>query len=116
MATKLIYTFSDPNLSSAPAACPAQELDAKQRSQLAVEALARSEPLSELAGRHQVSRKFVYQQADKAAQALEQAFASPEKEEAVLFYLPVTKSWLKQVILGLILLCHSSYRGVLEFF
>ena len=116
MATKLIYTSSDPNLSSAPAACPAHELDAKQRSQLAVEALVRTEPLSELAERHQVSRKFVYQQADKATQALEQAFNPPQKKEAVLFYLPVTKTWLKQVILGLILLCHSSYRGVIEFF
>jgi len=32
----------------------------------------------------------------------------------VLFYLPVTKAWLHQVVLGLILICHSSYRGVIE--
>jgi hypothetical protein len=33
-----------------------------------------------------------------------------------LFYLPVTKAWLQRVVLGLVLLCHSSFRGVVEFF
>ena len=33
----------------------------------------------------------------------------------MLFQLSVTKAWLRQVTLGLILLCHSSYRGVREF-
>jgi len=32
----------------------------------------------------------------------------------VLFYLPITKTWLFQLILGLILVCHCSYRGVVE--
>ena len=31
------------------------------------------------------------------------------------FYWPVTKAWLRQAVLGLVLLCHSSYRGVIEF-
>ncbi len=37
-----------------------------------------------------------------------------DKKDDVLFYLPVTKSWLKQLILTLILICHSFYRGVKE--
>ncbi|MGC1953628.1 MAG: hypothetical protein WA970_13880 [Gammaproteobacteria bacterium] len=36
-------------------------------------------------------------------------------EETVLVYLPVTKAWLRQAVIGLVLLCHSSYRGVIEF-
>ena len=32
----------------------------------------------------------------------------------VLFYLPVTKAWLRQLVLGLVLICHSSTRGVVE--
>jgi len=32
----------------------------------------------------------------------------------VLFYLPVTKQWLRQLTLGLVLLCHSPLRGVVE--
>ena len=30
--------------------------------------------------------------------------------------MPVTKNWLYQLILGLVLICHSSYRNVVELF
>ena len=50
-------------------------LGAAERAHLAVEALAGSEPITGLAGRHEVSRKFVYQQKAKASEALQQAFA-----------------------------------------
>ena len=33
----------------------------------------------------------------------------------MLFELAVTKTWLRQVIVGLTLICRSSYRGVVEF-
>ncbi len=33
-----------------------------------------------------------------------------------MFYLPVTRAWLRQVVLALVLLCHSSFRGVIGFF
>ena len=36
-------------------------------------------------------------------------------EEAVWFYWPVTKAWLRQAMIGLVLLGHSSYQGVIEF-
>ena len=32
----------------------------------------------------------------------------------LLFWLPVTKPWLRQLVLGLTLICHSSLRGVHE--
>lgn len=116
MAT-LVTNTPLPRDSSTPAVtCAAHALNGGQRQQLALQALAGQEPISELARRHQVSRQFVYQQAAKGAQALEQAFASPTKDTEVLFYLPVTKAWLRQVVLGLILLCHSSFRGVMAFF
>src|SRR6516225_9905410 len=64
---------------------------------------------------HPVSHKFVYQQAAKAEQALDAAFAPPDPDaDRVLFHLPVTKAWLQQLTLGLVLICHSSYRGVVE--
>lgn len=116
MATDIIDTPSYPDRSSAPGRCAAQELNAEQRQQLAVQVLARTESVTELAGRHQVSRRFVYQQAAKGAQALAQAFVPSARDEEVLFYLPVTKAWLRQVVLGLVLLCHSSFRGVMAFF
>jgi hypothetical protein len=96
--------------------CPANRLDPGQRQRLALEALAGSQPLSQLADLHDVSRKFVYQQAGRAQQALDDAFTADADEQQVLFTVRVTKSLLRQIVLGLILLCHSSFRGVVEFF
>lgn len=116
MATEVSNTASDPRSSTARVGCAAQALDGEHRQRLAVQVLAHNEPVSDLAARHQVSRKFLYRQADQGEQALAQAFqcAAPSDEE-VLFYLPVTKAWLRQVVLVLVLVCHSSFRGVIGF-
>jgi hypothetical protein len=68
-----------------------------------------------LAARHGVSRKFVYQQTHKARAALDDAFSPAVPDSEVLFELAVTKAWLRQVIVALALIGHSSYRGVVEF-
>jgi len=101
-----------------PAVChPAKAMTPPQRRKLALGALAGSETVSRLAGQHEVSRKFVYQQAAKAEEALDAAFSPVDcDDEKVLFHLPVTKAWLRQLILGLTLICHSSLRGVVERF
>src|SRR5436309_1299255 len=84
------------------------------RQQLAEQALA-GHSISDLARQFQVSRKCVYQQLRQAHDALDQAFADPSPHDpAVLFSLPVTKDWLRQFVLGLVLICHSSCRGVTE--
>src|SRR3954451_11401758 len=85
------------------------------RKDLAIQALAGCETVSDLAARHGVSRKFVYQQTHKARAALDEAFSSATPDEDVLFELAVTKTWLRQVIVALPLICRSSYRGVVEF-
>lgn len=84
------------------------------RKSLAIEVLSKTEPISHLAAQHQVSRKFLYQQGHKANEALDATFSSATDQREVLFYLPITKTWLFQLILGLILVCHCSYRGVVE--
>jgi hypothetical protein len=86
-----------------------------ERKELAVQALARSGTVSDLAARHEVSRKFVYQQMHNAGVALDDVFRSAAPGEEVLFELTVTKTWPRQVIVGSALICHSSYRGVVEF-
>ena len=96
--------------------CPAKTLGPQQRLALSVQALAGEQSITALAEEHQVSRKFVYQQAATAQSALADAFdRSTAADERVLFELPVTRSWLRQVVLGLTLIGHSSYRGVSEF-
>ena len=93
---------------------PAQRLLRQERQALAFQVLAGAQPVSDLAREHEVSRKFLYQQAHTAQDALTRAFDPEPKSEKVLFYLPVTKAWLRQLVLGLVLICHSSARGVVE--
>jgi len=94
----------------------AQALFPSDRQAMGLQALAGDAGVSELARQHQVSRKFVYQQKEKAAEALETAFVPTEDDERVLFEIPVTKAWLRQVVVCLMLIGHSSMRGVVEFF
>ena len=69
----------------------AARLPGSDRKNLAIHALAGSETVSDLAARHGVSRKFVYQQTHKARAALDDAFspATPD-EQTMLFELAVT--------------------------
>src|SRR5512143_1512683 len=92
----------------------AATLSSAHRKHLAIQALAGTEPVSRVAAREQVSRKFLYHQKSKANLALDRAFAPVQTDSSVLFYLPVTAAWLNQLVVGLILLCHSSYRGVIQ--
>ena len=94
----------------------AQTRSPSARQALALEALSGHQAITALSEQHQVSRKFIYAQKDKAQAALEEAFEVAGDDHRVLFYLPVTKAWLQQAVLGLVLICHSSFRGVIEFF
>ena len=92
----------------------AASLPPAARKTLAIEVLSKTQSISHLAAQQQVSRKFLYQQGQKASEALDATFSSATGEPDVLFYLPITKTWLWQLILALILICHCSYRGVVE--
>ena len=94
--------------------CPAHDLTPAQRQQLALDALAGTHTVTDLARQALVSRKFVYQQAARAEQALADAFDPTPDDPEVLFYLPVTRAWLRQFVLALVLICHSPLRGVVE--
>src|SRR5436309_4242599 len=103
-----------PAVPDTAASSAARWLPPQTRQQLALDALA-GLPISELAAQQQVSRKFVYQQLHHAHDALDHAFTPPDLDPPqLLFWLPVTKTWLRQLVLGLTLICHSSLRGVTE--
>jgi hypothetical protein len=96
------------------AACAAAQLSPQQRLRIALDVLA-GHSLSELAQHHDVSRKFIRRQRQIALDALDRAFACElPPDQKVLFYLPVTRGWLEQLSLALVLICHSSLRGVHE--
>jgi hypothetical protein len=92
----------------------AQSLGAVERRDLSVQVLARTGPVTQLAARLGVSRKFLYAQARRASAALEEAFDGAEDERAVLFHLAITKDWIRQFVLGLALEGHSSFRGICQ--
>ena len=99
-----------------PNGCPAKALGPGKRLTIGLQALASKRSITGLADDFDVSRKFVYQQAGTARDALEKAFASGDgADDQVLFHLPVTKAWLRQASLGLALICRSSLRGIVEF-
>jgi hypothetical protein len=85
-----------------PSLSIAANLSSVVRQRLAIEVLAMKKPVSDLAAEHQVSRKFVYRQVNKAEVALSECFEPSIPDD--------------RVMLGLILICRSSYRGVVELF
>lgn len=97
-----------------PNSCPAKALPPSQRLRIGLQALAGTQTVSGLADQFDVSRKFVGQQRAIAGRALDDAFAPQPATDRVLFHLPVTKPWLRQFTLGLVLICPSSLRGVVE--
>ena len=114
-----ILASVSPTVAPTPAAsiCPAKLLEPEERRDLALQALGGTVTITSLAEQAGVSRKFVYQQIDRAQQALAEAFAAPAADDDdVLFQLPVTKKWLRQHVLSLLLNCRSSYRGVINHF
>lgn len=92
----------------------ARELQPRQRKDIAVQVLAGTN-VSALARQQEVSRPFLYHQADKAEAALDKAFYPTPQDDAVLFNFPVTRKMIRIIVLVLILRCHSSYHGVIEF-
>jgi hypothetical protein len=99
-----------------PNACPAKNLAPAQRQTIGLHALAGNQSITGLADQFDVSRRFVYRQANTAKNALDDAFADDHStDDKPLVSLSITKQRLRQIVLGLLLICHSSYRGVLEF-
>jgi transposase-like protein len=64
--------------------CTAKRLLPQHRQDLAIQVLAGTETVSELARRHEVSRKFLYQQVHTAEEALSEAFAPSSRPDDVL--------------------------------
>jgi hypothetical protein len=114
----MVTPIIDTSAANAQAFChgtsAAARLGPAERADLSVQALSGGESITRLAQRHDVSRKFVYEQKTKACKALQETFTSPPDEQKVLFHLPVTKDWIRQFVLAQVLIGHSSFRGVTE--
>jgi hypothetical protein len=107
-----IHTSSQGNFKRASVA---QTLNFMQRQEIALKAVSNKAPITQVADHYGISRKFVYQQKAIALKGVTEAFTPPCNSD-ILFYLPVTKEWIQQFSLSLVLICHSSYQGVIEIF
>ncbi len=94
--------------------CPAKQLAPQRGKSWPSKCSLEWKPAPSWPGKHEVSRKFLYRQAHTAQEALSQAFSPPPTPDGVVFHVPVTKAWLRQLVLALVLICHSSYRCVVE--
>ena len=90
----------------------AKQINQPERKTIALEAIKHDINITELADAKQVSRKFIYKQKSKAMEGIRKAFSEPKDNPDVLFYLPVTKEWLYQFILSLMMHCKACYRGI----
>ncbi len=92
----------------------ARTLSGQQRAELAIETIKHNRPITELSAQHNVSRNFLYDQKDKALSAINDKFISPiiEEDEKPLYYIAITKSWIKQFIICLAMHCRGSIRGI----
>ena len=91
----------------------ATKLNFTERKALAIKAIQRKQPISQIAKNNKVSRKFIYHQHAKAIHAVNDAFETQnEPVEKIIFSLPVTARWLCQLILCLVLHCRGNYRGI----
>jgi len=96
--------------------CNAKAVSPTEKRDLALKAILNQQPITELAKKTGVSRKFIYSQKDKAIEALDSAFGTPDKDNDILYTIPITRNFIQASILSLSLNCHSSERGVVQHF
>lgn len=114
MVTQIVGTIASKAHFFPPRTSVAARLGPPARKELSLQVLGRTESVTGLAQSHGVSRKFLYQQAAKASDALDEVFAPTARDDEILFELPVTRNWLRQFVLAQVLIGRSSFRAVIE--
>lgn len=90
-----------------------KKIPAATKCAIALQAIENKRTISELSREYSCSRTTVYKQKEIALTAANNAFV--EDADEVLFYIPVTKSFIYGVVIALFLICGSSYRGIMFF-
>ena len=91
-----------------------RRLPPELKKSIALQAISGSN-ITQLAQKLQVCRNTVYKQKLLAQTTINEVFLAPVLDNQVLFDLPVTKDFLRQVVLGMLLICKASYRDVQMF-
>ena len=88
----------------------AKRISGRIKLDIALQAIRRQQTVSEISKHFNCSRTTVYKQQDKALDAANKVFEQDDEE--VLFYIPVTKSFIHESAVALRLICESSYRNI----
>jgi hypothetical protein len=89
----------------------AKSIPADRKLNIALDAIRRQETITDISKRYDCSRTTVYKQKDTALVAANKAFEQDNEE--VLFYIPVTKSFIEQSVISQRLICEASYRNIM---
>ena len=93
--------------------CPAKKMTNQQKKNIALQVISNKSTVTKIADQGNVSRKFVYLQTNKMSAAIDHAFQETcSAANDVIFNLPVTKKWIEQFSLCLMLHGRASFRGI----
>lgn len=92
----------------------ASNLDGQARKELALQSLNKKQTVVELAKINHVSRQFIHEQKNKLLDAVNEEFTETPEKHKILFHLPVTKNWIEQFAIVLVLDCRATYGGVMK--
>jgi len=89
-------------------------MPSEQKKRIALEAVSRQKSITLIANENNTSRKFVRQQGRNLQVANDNVFDidSPCNDD-VIYDLPVTKVWIVQLVLALMLIGQVSYRNII---
>ena len=88
-------------------ASQAKIMNSEQRKNIALKIITNNSTVTQISKQYKISRKFINQQTSKAIGAIDIKFASTDSEPPLL-YVPVTKAWINQTVLTLMLTCKAS--------
>ncbi len=88
-------------------------MSSDQKKRVALDVITNNKSITNLADENNTSRKFIRQQGKNAQKAIDNVFnIDGSNDDNVLYNLPVTKKWIAQFVLALMLLGHASYRNI----
>lgn len=96
-----------------PSLCSAKSLSPERKKRVALEVISGRKTTTQAAKENNTSRKYIRQQSKNARIAIDKQFnIDQSNNDAVIYYLPVTKMWIMQLVLALMFLGFSSYRNI----
>ena len=81
---------------------------------LALQSLSKQNSISALSRTYGCSRTTVHLQKNTALSAINKVFEE-ESGDTILYYIPITKNYIKQAVISLFLICKSSCRDIIFF-